>query len=125
MSFLNVKILLISLVVFNFMAASVHFPLAAEQFKYDSKDRRDPFVPLVTKEGRITASLITVYSLKDIVLEGIVWDSKGGSIAIINQDILRENDYVGDYQIDRIESDRVVLKKGDKEFVINLRKEGE
>lgn len=124
MKFFNLKIILSVVITFYSLTASIYLT-GAEQFKYEGKDRRDPFVPLVNEQGKITTSSSAVGSIKDIVLEGIVWDPKGGSIVIINQNILKEQDFIGDYQLTKIESDRVILKKANKEYVVELVKEGE
>lgn len=125
MSCFKTRSLFVILLTLSILVILSSFIYSAEQFIYDNKDTRDPFVPLVTQQGKITTGLQSIGSVKDIVLEGIVWDPKGGSIVIINQNILKENDYIGDYQITKIQPNRVVLKKGDKEYVVILTKEGE
>jgi len=88
--------------------------LSDEQF-------RDPFVSLVTEDGR----LITFKEKKkdELELEGILYDPYGRASAIVNSQIVRIGDWVGEYQVYRIEKDRVIFLKEGKEFVIKLEKE--
>ncbi|MCM8787771.1 MAG: hypothetical protein NC935_06975 [Candidatus Omnitrophica bacterium] len=85
-------------------------------------DKRDPFVPLVTKSGQLLISKPTDKNI-NLVLKGIIYSPPKDSIAIINDEVFREKATVGDYIVVRIEEKRVILKK-DKEEII-LKWEGE
>jgi hypothetical protein len=82
---------------------------------------RDPFVNLVTEDGR----LITFKEKKkdELELEGILYDPYGRASAIVNSQIVRIGDWVGEYQVYRIEKDRVIFLKEGKEFIVKLEKE--
>lgn len=82
---------------------------AEEVFKYDSEGQRDPFVPLVSKGGMYVSDAYGISSIKDVRLEGIVWDEPGGSIAIINGEIVKEGQEIGVLKVLKIERDAVVF----------------
>lgn len=91
-----------------------------EYFVYDSKGNRDPFVPLVTKEGIYVGRWQTKDIRETIVLEGIVWDPQGESLAIVNGTIVKEGDNFLNFKIIEIEKGGIKLLKGDVELTINL-----
>ena len=97
----------------------------AENFKYDAKNKRDPFRPLVDKDGNLLPELRPVTANVKLSLEGIVWSSKGDSYAIIGGMVVRAGDPLGDYKIKAIQKTSVVLERGNEESVINLRSEEE
>lgn len=93
-----------------------------EKFVYDSTGRHDPFIPLVTKEG----FLVTLESrgeFEDIRLEGIIYDEKGLSYAIINSNIVKTGDTFGDVMILKIEKNRVVVSKNGQILAVELEEE--
>ncbi|MFH1858599.1 MAG: hypothetical protein ABH845_06855 [Candidatus Omnitrophota bacterium] len=92
--------------------------LEAADFVY-KKSGRDPFWPLVTKEGKLIQDFGTI-SLENIFLEGIIWDPYSDSIAMINGMIFRKGEYVGDFEILKIEEDRVTLRDGNEERYLTL-----
>ncbi|UCH12107.1 MAG: hypothetical protein JSW18_04635 [Candidatus Omnitrophota bacterium] len=91
-----------------------------DSFKYDTAGRRDPFVPLVTKGGKIAFGYGTIRSIEDIRLEGIVYDPSGDSIAVINGMVLKENDTIGNIKFIKIEFDKVSLLFNQTKHVIHL-----
>ena len=58
--------------------------------------------------------------MDDIILEGIVWDEGGASLAILNGIILKENESAGNVKITKIEPKRVTLTINENEFLIDL-----
>lgn len=96
----------------------------AEDFVYNSKGKRDPFVPLAGA-GAVyqVKEAADINSIEDVVLEGILYDSKGGSIAIINGIILKEGDQAGIITIDKIEPKKVILRIEDNAHELFLGKE--
>ena len=64
-----------------------------------------------------------VLSSENVSLEGIIWDPKGGSIAIINGTIVKEGDIIDMITIKEIADDHVVVLMRDEERVIPLTKE--
>lgn len=97
---------------------------AEEQFKYDSRGRRDPFTPLVTKEGRVIIPSVEEYAdipLENMKLEGILWDPQGESSAILNGKIVRVGTVIGDYEIKEILHSHIIVVKGDETVLLRLR----
>jgi len=90
-------------------------------FIYDPHGARDPFMPLVTSSGAVIG-YETDFMVSEMVLEGIIADGSG-SLAIINGAIVEPGKMIGLYQVDRIETDRVVLQKDGVTSVLQLKKE--
>ncbi|MFH1753391.1 MAG: hypothetical protein ABH875_04330 [Candidatus Omnitrophota bacterium] len=91
---------------------------------YDSKGRRDPFIPLITRNVKISAGLEGVQGVEDITLEGIVWDSGGGSIAILNGVIVKEGDEIASVKIETITENNIILYINKIKHNIALGEEG-
>lgn len=95
-----------------------------EQFAYDDKGRRNPFIPLVTPDGRLLKLDTEVREgIKGLVLEGIIYDKAGLSYAMVNGSVIKIGDTVSDYQVLKIEKDKVVFIKQGEMFAIELKKE--
>ena len=83
---------------------------------YDPKGKRDPFVSLV-RDGKIVA--VTEGSSSNtsaFQLHGIVWDSAGHSMALINETEVKVGDVIADYQVTDIRQNSVILVR-DGEFL--------
>ncbi len=104
-----------------FLGLSI-FAYAEEQFVYDSKGRRDPFLPLVSKDGYIINREADVLA-SDMNLEGIIFDKSGKSLAIINGKVLKVGDKIGNYNILKIEKQKVTLEFNAEEVVLELKEE--
>ena len=113
------------ILIFNFVCILVYtFSFAQGDFIYDSKGERNPFMPLVTPEGRfikIRSRSIT----EGLELEGIIYDKISLSYAIVNGLVVKVGDFVGDYQVLKIEENKVVFIKEGQPFEVELKKEGE
>ena len=83
---------------------------ASSPFQYDSKNRRDPFTALV-RDGRVTSASqrLPAENIKP-VLYGILWDSEGQSIALINDRESKVGDTIDGYRVKEIRQDAVVLE---------------
>lgn len=92
-------------------------------FVYDSKKKRDPFMPLVGSDGRILEVHLPRETATGLYLKGIVYDPKGESYAIIDEDVFRVGDVVGDYQVLKIESRKVIFVKDGETFEVELKEE--
>jgi len=90
-------------------------------FVYNSAGKRDPFVPLVTKDGKLLVTYGTINSIKDLILEGILFDENGESVVILNDLLLKENDDISGMTIKSIEKDRVTIIYEQKEHVLKLK----
>lgn len=94
-------------------------------FKYDPKNKRDPFAPLIDKEGNSLPEYRPATTAVTLNLEGIVWSDKGESYAIISGVVLRVGEMIGDYTVKKIERSRVILTRAGEDSIINLRGEEE
>jgi len=96
-----------------------------EVFTYDAKGKRNPFIPLVTPEGR----LLKLDKSEDtapqgLAIEGIIYDKLGRSFAIVNAQVVGIGDMVGDYQVLKILENKVILIKAGEPLEVELNKEG-
>lgn len=92
-------------------------------FSYDAKDKRDPFNALVTIDGRILEPPVHKEKSGEIQLEGIIYDAHGESCAVINTEVFKAGDTIGEYTIVRIEPQKVIFLKSGNEIEIELKKE--
>ncbi len=107
-----------------FLAFSFTFyAFAQEQFVYDAKGKRNPFIPLVTPDGRLL-KLETQENLNaSLLVEGIIYDKNGLSYAIVNGSVVSIGDTVGDFQVLKIEDNKVIFIKDGLTQEIELKKE--
>ena len=116
--------LIILFVLIWALTAVAAYASEEQAFIYNSKNKRDPFIPLVTQSGVYAPGLeMAVESVADISLEGTMIDPQGGSLAIINGQILRLGDQIGIFKIIKIEAARVIVSAGEREYIINLSSE--
>jgi hypothetical protein len=114
---------LIGFVVFYLIC--VGCGLCQEQFKYSAASRRDPFIPLVTSDGRLLKLDTEQENKSTLLLEGIIYDKSGISYAVVNGNVVKIGDSIADYQVLKIEADKVVfIKEGQTQEII-LKKEEE
>ncbi|MDD3296342.1 MAG: hypothetical protein PHU64_03170 [Candidatus Omnitrophica bacterium] len=81
---------------------------------------RDPFEPLVNKAGFIL--IPKEIDVTGLAVQGIIY-SKDLPLAIINGEVVKQGDYIGDYNVVQIEVKRVILKKGNESFTLTLEEE--
>lgn len=93
-----------------------------EPFQYDDHSRRDPFWTLVTPGG-VILNYETDFLITDLALEGIMAGEDGQNFAIINGRVLETNDTIGQFTVEEIGDNRIVLKKGKQKFELKLKKE--
>lgn len=123
MSYRVVSFLVVILSVSIFLSPKTFLAEEAKSFIYDSKGKRDPFVPLIIREFRSYANLENIETVEDLMLEGVLWDPEGGSIAVLNGVILKEGDLVNNVHILKIAPTKVFLKIDNHEYEVNLQKE--
>ena len=80
----------------------------AQPSRYNSKGRRDPFIPLV-KDGQLVNVGWSMILGDRPVLYGILWDPGGHSLALINDTEVTVGDMVNGYRVAEIRQDAVVL----------------
>ena len=87
--------------------------------EYQSKGKRDPFVPLLLPDGRRlnppeTAGEEGMAGAGDALLQGIVYDPAGDSYVILNGHVLREKQEWGGIKLLKIEPNgATILKEGE------------
>jgi hypothetical protein len=87
---------------------------------YDSKGKRDPFVPLIGQERVMSANLDAIVSPEDLKLEGIATVAGTKRIAIINGQMVKDNDKFGVIKIKSILRDRVELSIEGSDYTLTL-----
>ena len=97
--------------------------------EYQSKGRRDPFVPLILSDGRrINPPGVEESSdgtrLSSIILQGIVYDQAGGSYVILNGHLLRENQEMEGIKVLKIESNSVIVLSDGESHRLTLQRPG-
>jgi len=113
-------------VLISFIVFAILPPLSAgENFRYDSKNKRDPFRPLVDRNGNILPEAKPAAANVELHLEGIVWSAKGDSYAILGGMVVRTGDFLGDYKVKAVEKTKVILDRNGEISVINLGSEEE
>ena len=91
---------------------------------YESKGKRDPFVPLVGQDkGNYSAGLEGIVSVNDVLLEGIAIGPSGKNIAILNGQMVKEKDKFGLLQIKKIYKKTVELSIDGKIHILSLKDE--
>jgi hypothetical protein len=101
-----------------------HYSFAQEQFVYDAKGKRDPFIPLVTPDGRLL-KLGQEEGISELSLEGIFYDQAGGSYLIVNGEVVRVGEKIGDYQVLKIEKKKATFLKNGEPIEVKLKGEEE
>jgi hypothetical protein len=109
---------------FIFLFLTVVFCRAAfaqEEFTYDAKGKRNPFIPLVTPQGRLLKlDKSEATSVEGLVVEGIIYDKFGRSFAIVNTNVVGIGDVVGDYQVLKIQENKVIFIKDGEPLEVEL-----
>jgi hypothetical protein len=90
---------------------------------YDSQGKRNPFMPLVTSDGRLVKLEDEVEKDIELSLEGIIFDKNGMSFALVSGEVARVGDFVGAHQVLRIDKDKVIFVKDGQTFQVELTKE--
>ncbi|MCX5710137.1 MAG: hypothetical protein NT088_05375 [Candidatus Omnitrophica bacterium] len=108
--------------VFCFFVFLCAVALAQETFTYDAKGKRNPFIPLVTPDGRLV-KLEQEQGGRDLVIQGIIFDKHGVSYAIVNAYVVGVGDSVGDYRVLKILPNKVIFIKDGQAVEIEMTKE--
>ena len=107
---LGISFVSLLVVITVFLASYAGTDGKEERFIYDSKGKRDPFTPLITGTGSGYTGLSDVETLNDLMLEGILWDGEGSSIAVLNGAIVKEGDVINNILVSEILPGRVLLE---------------
>jgi len=118
----KIKIKALYVGVFFLLLIPTAVSFAKEGFKYDRKGKRDPFLTLVTKEGKILPGARAFSESDNINLEGIIWDPKGESVALVNGRLVKEGDSFQGIQILKIKKETIIVQRKNKVFMVDLKK---
>ncbi|MFH1394943.1 MAG: hypothetical protein ABIH09_02165 [Candidatus Omnitrophota bacterium] len=90
--------------------------------EYSSSDRRDPFVSLVgvQKETVQAGSAWNVFSIEDVVLQGIVMTPDGTRSAIINGEVINEGDGIDQLLVESVGKNAVVISINGEKHELSL-----
>ena len=95
--------------------------------KYESRGKRDPLIPLLTKEGQrifppgYDEEVPT--GVRGLSLQGIVFDGRAESYAVINDRIVREGEQIEGMKVQKVGPDFVVISAEGVDHRIDLQKE--
>jgi hypothetical protein len=94
-------------------------------YVYDDGAKRDPFIPIITADGRYVQLERTQEELaeSELKLEGIVYDKYGMSYAIVNSSVVKIGDLISDYQVLKIDDNKVVFIREGQTKEVLLQKE--
>ena len=93
--------------------------LHANEVRYDSGGRRDPFMPLVAEGGLISQG----FDPAGLNIEGIVFDPPFGSLVLINGEFYKQGQTVNGANVISIMKDRVILSQNDEKKTLWFREE--
>lgn len=97
---------------------------AGDNFVYDAESKRDPFIPLVTSDGRLL-KLDTEKVKGALTLEGIIYDESSLSYAVVNGAVVKVGDIVEGNQVLRVEKNKVIFIKEGQMFNLELKEKEE
>lgn len=118
----SAHILLACAVLFIFCFWLISF--AQDSFLYNDQGKRNPFIPLLTADGRLL-KLDREDSTTGLSIEGIIYDKQGISYAIVNGQIVKVGDEVNDYRVLKIEDNKVIFIKDGQPLEIELKARSE
>lgn len=92
-----------------------------DKYLYKAQGQRDPFRPLITPAGY----LINLEPETDeaLHLEGIMFDPKGDSIAVINGELLRVGESLAEAVVIDIGPEKVTVMRNNETLELELRRE--
>lgn len=105
----NMKLKILTVSIFLWMNLSI-FSIVVWSEDYVNSGKRDPFVPLVTGEKSPVRGLYGIESVDDITIEGIVMDPAKGSVAVLNGEIVQENEVRDNLKVLKIQPDGVLFE---------------
>lgn len=95
-----------------------------QSFKYEAKGKRDPFIPLIGQDRVKVSGLLDIVSIDDVKLEGIAIGPTGQKMVMINGEMMKQGDKVGEVLIKRITKNSVTISISGKDHNIKLPEEG-
>lgn len=95
------------------------------EFIYDAGGKRNPFIPLVSADGRLINLEKEAKAKGDLAVEGISYDKNGRSYAIVNGLVVEIGDTVLGYQVLTVNPDKLIFIKDGVTTEVPLKKEEE
>jgi len=93
-------------------------------YKYDSRGKRDPFVPLVgATSSKSVHSIEDIISIEDVDLQGVASDSRGRTSAIINGEMIKVGQTIGRLTLKSISSTKIHLSIDEVPYSISIYEE--
>ncbi|MFA5099507.1 MAG: hypothetical protein WC547_01300 [Candidatus Omnitrophota bacterium] len=106
----------IAAVLFCFLAPAASLakdqrPKPQDDYVYDVGGKRDPFIPLLTADGRFLQLERSPEEEEEsqLKVEGIIYDKYGLSYAIVDSSVVKVGDIIADYQVLKIEENKVAF----------------
>ncbi|MFH1045463.1 MAG: hypothetical protein V1727_00680 [Candidatus Omnitrophota bacterium] len=87
-------------------------------FAYKDSGKRDPFIALVSEQGRYIAESGEMYSSNELRVSGILWDPEGKSSALINDQMVAEGETFYGFLIKEIRQDHVTVSRDGQDYTI-------
>lgn len=89
--------------------------------EYNSAGRRDPFVPLVgvSRVGG-GGGVDMILTIEDVSLQGIIMDPDGTRSIIMNGEIVKEGQQIGQLIVEDVGNNLVKIKIGEERHTIKL-----
>lgn len=115
---------LISLFCVVFVCAFFIFSYGRDKYIYDADGKRNPFIPLITNDGRLI-NLDIAATPKALSLQGVMYEPSGISYAIVNALIVKEGDMVEGSQVLKIQENKVSFVKDGQMLELEFKNGGE
>jgi hypothetical protein len=99
---------------------------AQDNFTYQLKGKRNPFIPLVDKSGMLMKlDKEEEKGQSELSIDGIIYDKQGVSYALVNGRVVGTGDYAGEYRVLKIQDDKVSFLKDDQIKEVSINKGGD
>ena len=109
------------LLLFLIILQGAVFAVAEEDaYVYDSRGRRDPFIPLVGVTATAVSSLDDVMSIEDVKLQGVASNAAGVQVAIINGEMIKEGEKSGRVTLKEIAKEKIVILIDEESYEVSL-----
>ena len=90
---------------------------------YSAKGKRDPFVSLIGQEKNKIISLEGITSIDELTLEGIAIGAGGKQVAILNGQMVKDNDKFGSLVVKKISRKSVLVSIDGKDYSLNIQEQ--
>ncbi len=110
------NVILFSIILFGFLIFIRGSSGQEHKYPFDSSNR-DPLDPLISKSGLVL--IPQELDFAGLSLKGIIYSQKE-AVAIINDEVVKEGDSIGEYTVLKIEEKKVILRKGNEGFTLKL-----